>query len=802
VAALAFSGTAAPGGEVRDYPIRPVKASDVKLTDAFWAPRLAISRKVTVPAAFGKCEETGKLRNFDRAAGKLDSKYEGPYFSDSDLFKVVEGAAYHVGLARTGAVTTADDAKFEAYLDDVIRRIAAAQWADGYLYTRFSVPKRQPERRWHNIRSMHELYNAGHLIEAAVAHHEATGKRELLDVAIKLADKIDSVFGPEKDRHPPGHQEIELALAKLYRVTGEKRYLALAKSFLDLRGDKKREPLYGWYSQDHKPVVRQSEARGHAVRAMYMYAGMVDVAALTGDDAYRAAVGRLWDDVVSKKLYVTGGLGATHSWEGFREPYGLPNATAYAETCAAIANMLWSQRLFLLTGDGRYVDLVERCLYNAVLSGVSLEGDRFFYRNPLRAAGKRQRQEWFGCACCPTNIARTIPSVPTYAYAHNDDTAYVNLFITGSAELTLKGGKVRISQQTRHPWDGKVVMTVDPGRAGTFTLAVRIPGWARNRPVPSDLYRYLKPSAATPTITVNGRPAALTVTKGFVRLRRPWRKGDTVALNLPMPVRRVVAHEKVADDAGRVALQRGPIVYCIEEYDNKGRVLELLVPDEAALQAEPREGLLGGITVVTGMVLDLDRAADKVSIVRKPHKLVAVPYFAWANRDSSMMAVWVARDLSAVKLPPVPTIASTSRITTSFVGRGSRLSAICDQRTPFNSTQKDQGVLHWWPHAGQKDWVQYDFAKPATVSSATVYWFDETGYASVAVPESWRLLYKDGDAWKPVAATSPYPVKKDTFNTVTFKPVRTAALRLEVQAQRKDERGAKRCAGLLEWRVE
>ena len=619
-----------------DYPITPVAFTGVTFDDRFWLPRLTTNREVTIPYDFRKCEETGRIDNFAKAAGLMAGPHEGIFFNDSDVFKVVEGAAYSLSLHP--------DSELDAYLDDLIAKIAGAQEDDGYLYTARTIdpsamdPEREGLTRWSNLKVNHELYNVGHLYEAAVAHHQATGKRTLLEVAIRNAELIDSVFGPGKIRDVPGHEEIEIGLAKLYRVTGERRYLALAKFFLDQRGQPDRGNLQANYdnpgsTQDHLPVTEQREAVGHAVRAGYLYSGMADVAALTGDQAYIDALDVLWTNVVARRMYLTGGIGARHHGEAFGDDYELPNAEAYAETCAAVANALWNHRMFLLHGDAKYLDVLERTLYNGFLSGISLQGDTFFYANPLSSDGEwpfnvrtgAVRYPWFECSCCPTNVARLLPSLPGYAYAHRDGDLYVNLYVAGTATVVTSAGGVTLTQDTDYPWSGAVKLTVDPPAESAFTIRLRIPGWARGEPVPSDLYRHLDASGAAPSLQVNGAPADLELDRGFAVVRRHWRPGDVVELDLPMPVRRVVSHEGVAGNRGRVAVERGPLVYCAEGADNGGTALELTLPDAAVLTAEHDAGLLGGVTTI--------RAGS----------ITLIPYYAWSHRGAGEMTVWLQR---------------------------------------------------------------------------------------------------------------------------------------------------------------
>jgi DUF1680 family protein len=488
------------------------------------------------------------------------------------------------------------------------------------------------------------------MYEAAVAHYQATGKRSFLDVAVKNADLLCRVFGPGKNQGVPGHQEVEIGLVKLYRATGNEKYLKLAKFFLDERGKADGRKLYGPYNQDHKPVVEQNEAVGHAVRAGYMYSGMADVAALTGDTGYIKAIDRIWENVVSKKQHLTGGVGARHQGESFGDNYELPNKTAYNETCAAIANVMWNHRLFLLHGDTKYIDVLERVIYNGFLSGISLSGDKFFYPNPLASDGKYKfnqgaltRKAWFDCSCCPTNVVRFMPSLGGYVYAVSGDVLYVNLYIGGSGTARVGKNTVRLKQETRYPWDGRTKITIEPENPAEFAIYVRIPGWAQGKPVPSNLYRYLNKSDKKVTLKVNGKPIKLDVEKGFARIRRKWKKGDVIDLNLPVPIRRVLCNEKVKDNIGRVALERGPIVYCAEGVDNGGQALNIVLSDDVELKAEYHKDILGGVTVMSGRACGLYPSADGKVVARKDQDFVAIPYYAWSHRGAGEMAVWLPR---------------------------------------------------------------------------------------------------------------------------------------------------------------
>jgi DUF1680 family protein len=785
-------------GAARDYPVKPVPFTAVHFTDGFWLPRIEVNRTVTIPYAFGKCEETKRVNNFERAAAALrgeklaDKTPPGYPFDDTDVYKVIEGAAYTLAVKP--------DPKLEAYLDALIAKIAAAQEPDGYLYTTRTIDPGSPhpwagKKRWELEEDLsHELYNLGHLYEAAVAHYQATGKRTLLDVALKTADLLDRTFGPDKQWIWPGHQIAEMGLVKLYRVTGDPRYLALARFLLDARGTDGSVHASP-YSQSHEPVVDQDRAVGHAVRATYMYSGMADVAALTGEGAYVGALDRIWDDVVARKMHVTGGIGATANGEAFGPAYDLPNMSAYNETCAAIGNDYWNHRMFLLHADARYLDVMERTLYNGLLSGVSLDGKSFFYPNPLESSGQHQRSPWFGCACCPGNITRFLASVPGYVYAHQADRLFVNLFVASTARVEMDGGRtVTLTQATRYPWDGSVRITVAPGAPGRFALHVRIPGWARNEPVPSDLYRFADAPSEPVVLRVNGETVPLDLEKGFARVERRWAKGDSVELNLPMPVRRVVAHPSVEADQGRVALQRGPLVYAAEWPDNPdGHVRNLLLPDDSRLASEFRADLLNGVQVVKGKAVALAKS-EQGQVRRREQELVAIPYYAWANRGPGEMAVWLASRETSARPQPFPTLASRAKATSSAGGPDIR--AVHDQDEPRSSSDASSGFFHWWPKKGTTEWIQYELEKPGPVSAVEVYWVDDTGSGEVRAPASWRVLYKDGDEWKPVETTAPCAVALDRFNRVTFAPVTTGALRLEVTLQ------PQQSAGVQEWKVE
>ena len=772
---------AGEGALKRDYNVKPVPFNHIHVEDGFWTPRLETSRTVTIPYCFQKCEETDRISNFEKAAGLKEGGHEGIYFNDSDVYKVMEGAAYSLQVRP--------DTMMRLYLDKLIAIMDGAQWEDGYLYTFYSIPERQSEKRWTDIRTRHEQYCMGHMYEAAVAHYQVTGDRSFLDVATQNADLICDVFGPGKRTDPPGHQEIEIGLCRLYRATGEDKYLDQAKFLLDQRGRRGKRgsngdgDLYGEYAQDHKPVTEQTKALGHSVRAAYLYTGMADVAALTGDMAYIDAIDAIWNDVVETKLYVTGGIGAAGGHEGFGGHYELPNQTAYCETCASIANIFWNHRMFLMHADAKYIDVLERTLYNAALSGISMTGDRFFYPNPLESTGRHQRSPWFGCACCPSNVARFVPSVPGYACAHKDGDVYVNLFLGGEATIETTDNTVKLTQETEYPWDGRVRITVEPEESDQFAILVRIPGWARNEAVPSDLYRFQDTVPGRAAIRVNGKRVSPAIEKGYARIERRWEGGDTIDLDLPMPVRRILAHREVEADRGKVALQRGPIVFCLEGHDNGGEALSLVIPDDAKLRTEHRPDLLDGVTVVTGRAQIAKRTLDGDVRTAGTRPFTAIPYYAWAHRGGSQMTVWPARELGAVTVPqPADTLAYTSETTASYVHAS--LEAINDQVLPANSADNSKGQLDFWPHKGTTEWIQFEWDEQRELSSVQVYWFDDSHRGGCKLPASWRILYRTDDGeFEPVKNAASYGVEKDRFNEAAFEPVTTDTIRIEVQLQ-------------------
>ena len=636
IVTVAVQGVALAG----DYPFSPAALNDVKVTGGFWLPRIETNRLVTMKTDFAKCEETGRIANFEKAGRREKGGFKGVPWDDSDVYKVIEGAAY--------TLAQHPDPELDRYLDGLIAKIASAQESDGYLYTARTLghkAKMMGPKPFSRNRDACELYNVGHLYEAAVAHYEVTGKRTLHDVAIKNADLVAKTFGlgEGQSREVPGHEEIEIGLCRLYRATGDAKYLKLAQHFIDMRGRKDLRPIWGAAYQDHAPVLEQKEAFGHAVRAAYLYAGMADVAALADNGAYVDAIDTLWENVVGKKLHLNGGIGVRRhvkyrdpafgsAHEAFGDEYDLQNLDAYLETCAAIGNALWNERMFLLHGDAKYIDVLERTLYNGLISGVSIGGDEFFYPNPLASKGGYKRSKWFKCSCCPVNVVRFIPQVGRFAYAMKDDTAYVNLFVESEATLRLTCGNVTLSQKTAYPWNGVVRIAVMPPRDGSkFALNVRVPGWCVGRPVPSDLYSQTVPGTlADYAVKVNGEALKVEPVKGYCGITRSWKSGDVVEIAMNMPVRRIKANEKVEADKGRFAVERGPLVYCAEGADNGGKALSAVLPLDATFER-------GEIEIASTKMVSL-----------KGGGLTLVPYFAWCHRGAGEMQTWFAGARSPV----------------------------------------------------------------------------------------------------------------------------------------------------------
>lgn len=783
-----------------DAPIEEVPFTQVRLDDAFWTPRIETNRTVSIPSAFKECEKNGRFDNFAIAGGLMKGEHRGDFsFDDTDPYKIIEGASYSLAVKY--------DKALDAYLDSVITLIAAAQEPDGYLTT--CVTNRCErlsgwwgKSRWEKINS-HELYNSGHLYEAAVAHFLATGKHSLLDVAVRNADLVCQVFGPgEGQKHvPSGHPIVEMALAKLYKTTGNEKYLQTARYFVEETGRGTDGHRLSQYSQDHKPILQQEEIVGHAVRAGYLYSGVADVAALTGDTAYFHALCRIWENMAGKKLYITGGIGSRAQGEGFGPNYELNNHTAYCETCASIANVYWNHRMFLATGEAKYADVLERALYNGVLSGVSLDGDKFFYDNPLESMGQHERQRWFGCACCPGNITRFMASVPNYMYATQGDDIYVNLYIQSRAHLQTMANEVELEQTTAYPWEGKVSVRVNPAHEGRFALRLRIPGWAQNAPVPSDLYSFTDRHGKY-TLTVNGKKADASLTDGYATVVRNWQADDVVELTLPMDIRRVRANEAVEDDRGKLAISRGPIVYCLEGKDQAdSTVFNKFIPDGTPMEATFDADLLNGVMVLTGTAHEVEKDG---SVKEVPFK--AIPYSTWNNRGADQMAVWIPEAAEFARPTPEPTIASRARtlMLQAPIQKDAPESAavetwawgVNDQWEPKRSSDTSKPYHYWWLKNGSLETLAYDFDRSYTVSGVDVYWLDFDHYdGNFRVPESWKLYYKTDKGWKEVEALNKYTVKKDCYNHLDFKPVETTGLKIAAQLQKGNS------GGVIEWKV-
>ncbi|GAB3358400.1 glycoside hydrolase family 127 protein [Arachidicoccus ginsenosidivorans] len=785
-----------PSAFGQDYPYKPVAFTQVQLTDHFWKPKIEVNATVTIPYILRMCKEHGRIDNFLKASGRMPAgdKMTTYPFDDTDIYKLIEGASY--------SLQTTPNTLLDRQLDSLIQIIGQAQQPDGYLYTFRTAKVKHPQswigqHRWQNAEILsHELYNCGHLYEAAVAHFQATGKRTFLNIAIKNANLLVKDFGWGKIEKYPGHPVVEMGLAKLYRATGDKKYLDLAKFFLDVRGPQK-DNKGDSYNQSNIKLVNQRQAEGHAVRAAYLYSGMADVAALTKDTAYLTAIDAIWDDIIDHKLYITGGIGATGNGEAFGPAYDLPNMTAYAETCAAIANVYFNERMFLLHGDARYIDVLEKTLYNGLLSGVSLDGTHFFYPNPLASLGQHARSGWFDCACCITNISRFMPSMPEYIYAQDKNALFVNLFAANKANFELASGKVQLEQLTNYPWDGHIKINVTPVSTNDFGLHIRIPGWAKGDALPGDLYHFLDINPHPVDIFLNGKSVDYKLVHGYAVINRDWKKGDQISFNLPMPVKKILANPEVKADNNRFAFQRGPIVYCIEGADRKdSSVMHLVIDTAARVNAIYAAGKLGGIQQleVPGYLLKRKSSTGENGIEKIPTTVTAIPYFSWNNRGPDEMEVWIPYDASNGTPLPAPSIASKSKVSGSHVSK-LMLRALNNQVTPADSKDQSTGNLHWWPTKNQSEWVAYDFDKAYTISSSKVYFFDDGPFGGCRVPVSWQLLYKEGDKWVPVENTSPYSIKKDSFNEVSFKPVKTTALKLQLQLP------VDNSAGILEWSV-
>ena len=800
--ALFLSACDEPMPQKINEPLAPVSFEKVTLQDSFWLPRLKTQKETLVPFSLDKTEPA--VENL-RRTGEYLKTGKGkllplPRYVASDLFKVMEGAAYLLTLEK--------DPELEKRMDEIIDIIADAQCEDGYLYELFTAPSEKKigwgagDKPYSFVVHSHELYNMGHMYEGAVAYYRATGKRKWLDVAEKNAQHINKVFFEGDSNYnqgvpvnqAPGHQEIELALIKLHQVTGNELYLDMAKKFIDVRGVTYRPEGEGvmspTYAQQHLPVREQRTAEGHSVRAMYLYSGMADVVAAKGDTTLVPALESIWHDIVDKKMHINGGLGAVPGIEGFGPAYELPNKDTYDETCAAVGNVLFNYRMFLATGDAKYVDVAEVALYNNVLAGVNLEGNRFFYVNVLEADGKKAfnhgragRSPWFGTACCPSNMARLIPQVPGMIYSHTADDVFCGFYASSVTEIPLQGGKVKLTQQTDYPFDGAIHIEVAPeADDAEFTLWLRIPTWCNDRFVPGDLYSYADPTSAQVTAMVNGNKVSTRTADGYMPIQRRWKAGDKVTLQLPMPVRYSVAHELVKADSNRVCITRGPLVYCAEQPDNSHPASSYII-DRIGGQGEVEtfaEGVLKGISSISLPA----KACQKENEVAATLKLI--PYYAWNNRgDHQTMNVWFARDLATAIQGSVRTVGNIDDVTATHTCMSDDVYAVADGKLPKSSA--DTSIPRWtsWSQKGQVQQVDIKLKKAQPIESISVYWYDDKG--GVQVPVSWNVEYQDQGAWRPfkLYVTDMYGIQPDQFNMVhPAEPFTTDAIRLNITPRR------------------
>ena len=659
---FSFSFLLVVNAQQKDYPIQALDFTKVTLQDHFWTPRIETNRLVTIPTSFARCESTGRVKNFLMAAAKTGKYCTRFPFDDTDIYKTIEGASFSLAMHF--------DAKLDAYVDSMIQIISNAQEPDGYLYTARTIDKINVnpyfgKERWVKEReSSHELYNAGHLYEAAAAHFLATKKTSLLNIALKNADLVCSVFGADKLQVAPGHEIIEMGLVKLYRITGKVAYLNTAKFFIEERGNykgydsKSKDPFKnGAYWQDDIPVKQQQEAEGHAVRAGYLYSAMADIAALTEDKEMLAAVDRIWNNETSKKMYVQGGVGAIGDGERFGANYELPNSTAYNETCAAIANIYFNHRMFLLHGDSKYIDVLEKVLYNGFLSGVGLDGKTFFYTNAMQIQQFLQhpdmeveRSGWFECSCCPTNIARLMPSIPGYIYAQKKDIVYANLFISGTASLLVNNQKIQIKQENNYPWDGNLNFTILTEQATAFSMQIRIPGWATNQAIPNNLYHFSNHSNSMVSINIIGKSVNYEIQYGYAILNRLWNKNDVIKVILPMEARRVISDSLLKDNIGKTSLQRGPLMYCAEWIDNEGKTSNIILSKSATISTSFNPNILHGVTVLKSQASQIEISSNGLEVKTITKPFTAIPYYAWANRGKGEMTVWIPEKITATDI--------------------------------------------------------------------------------------------------------------------------------------------------------
>ncbi|MBE6199927.1 MAG: hypothetical protein E7138_06485 [Rikenellaceae bacterium] len=805
LAAVAFTACQTERIEREREALTPMSFEKVTLEDNFWLPRLKIQKETLVPFSLDKTayavENLRRTGQYLRGE-KIEKGFEGPYYVASDLFKVMEGAAYLLILEK--------DPELEAQMDEIIDIIASAQDKDGYLYEVHILPEQKENNhrkggsgptRYSFVDHSHELYNMGHMYEGAIAYYKATGKRKWLDVAEKNAQHVNKVFfegdpnynGGKPVMQAPGHEEIELALVKMYYATGNELYAEMAKKFIYIRGKERDKGRY--YSQAHIPVREQTEAVGHSVRATYLYSGMADVVAMTGDTTLMPALNSIWHDIVDRKMHINGGLGAVPGIEGFGPAYDLPNLNTYDETCAAVGNVFFNYRMFLMSGEAKYVDVAEVALYNNVLAGVNLEGNKFFYVNVLEADGKRPfnhgtagRAPWFGTACCPSNMARLIPQISGMTYSHTNDDIYTVFYAGNSTSIPLEGGNVALKQQTEYPFDGKISIEVSPEQEGQeFTMWLRIPTWCGEQFVPGELYSYADGVESKVVAKVNGKRVRTEVVDGYMPVKRAWAAGDKVELELPMPVRYSVADERVKADVNRVCVTRGPLVYCAEQPDNEHGASFYIVNDlkQQGEVAKFDEGVMSGITNITLQASAmLDDGAEELNTVDATLKLI--PYYAWNNRGNNVtMNVWFARDVQTAYKGTIHTVGNIRDVTVSHTYGSDTPYAIADGKQPKNSF--DRSIPRWtsYPQLGREQTVEVTLRKEQKVESVSVYWYDDKG--GVQVPVSWKMEYKSGDEWKEFKPyiTDRFGVEPDQYNMVhPDKEISTKVLRLKIQPKK------------------
>jgi len=757
----------------------PVSFTNVRVQDRFWSMRQQVNQKVSAIHELDELVKTGDLGNFQLAAEGKTTGRKGYVFQDSDVYKVIEGAA--------DTLSNHPDPELDKRLDNIISLISKAQMPDGYLNTYYQVT--EPGQRFTNLRDNHELYCAGHLMEAAVAHYAATGKKSLLNVAVKFADLLDKRYGPESGRLGyGGHPELELALVKLSHATHEHRYFALAEKLIKTRGshffakehDTPEQDYDGTYWIDDVPITEHREIKGHAVRAAYLMSGATDVVRENPDPAIEKMLGRVWNNVINKRIFVTGGIGPSGSNEGFTVDYDLPNLSAYQETCASIAMAMWGYRMGMLKGDGKYFDAVENALYNGMLAGVSLKGDQFFYVNPLASRGTHHRQAWFDCACCPPNVLRTVSTIGGYAYATKGSDLYVNLYLPGSADIALPNQKVHLIVKGDYPWNGHLQIQPEVTKSAAFGLKLRVPGWC-----------------SSAQLAVNGKQVSLPVRDhGYLVVNRTWAKGDTVDLNLDMPVDRVAANPQVKEDIGRLAVRRGPLVYCAEGIDQTVPVDNIVLPIDAKLKAKWRSDILTGLVEVEGIgekVADQDWNHRLYQAASKPEPVAVrmIPYCYWDNRKASPMEIWLP---STPPNPKTGGLEAQAKLTASYISGNSQPEGINDGIEPKSSGEQPNRLMHFWPHKGTDEWVAYTWKSPVAIKGIKVYWFDDTGRGECRLPDSWRLEQLIGDQWVAVDAKA-FPVEKDKWCEVNFDTIKTTSLRLSIKMK------SGWAAGVRQWKI-